>query len=142
MDIQLAALEELRVMVAASACLQTPDWVSDRCITFIYKRCSNEPVWCNRVYGLSPATPCCHQEPLTGIPNLLCAGCQHHDERTLDPGAFVMPLRTSSAPTSTSGLSWPEAAAYHTCSVGWMKVIDAPLSTSREPPIRSRYLRR
>ena len=41
----------LRVMITGSGCLQTPDWISDRRITYIYKRRSNEPVWRNRAYG-------------------------------------------------------------------------------------------
>ena len=51
-DVQLAALEGVRFLTTASGCLQTPDWVSNRYITFIYNRRSNEPVWHNRVYGL------------------------------------------------------------------------------------------
>ena len=51
-DLQLAALEGVRLLRTASGCLQTPDWISNRYITFIYDRRSNEPVWRNRAYGL------------------------------------------------------------------------------------------
>ena len=37
-DVQLAALEDVRFLKTASGCLQTPDWVSNRYITFIYNR--------------------------------------------------------------------------------------------------------
>ena len=51
-DLQLAALEGVRLLRTASGCIQTPDWISNRYITFIYDRRSNEPVWHNRAYGL------------------------------------------------------------------------------------------
>ena len=51
-DLQLAALEGVRLLRTASRCIQTPDWISNRYITFIYDRRSNEPLWHNRAYGL------------------------------------------------------------------------------------------
>ena len=51
-DLQLAALEGVRIFRSKADAIQTPDWISNRYIVYCYDRHSQVPIWHNRVYEL------------------------------------------------------------------------------------------
>ena len=49
-DLQMAALDGVRIFETAAGAVQTPDWLSNRYLVYAYRRSSNEPIWINRAY--------------------------------------------------------------------------------------------
>ena len=49
-DLQLAALDAVRLLETRSGAIQTPDWVSNKYLIYAYFRSSGEPAWYNPLY--------------------------------------------------------------------------------------------
>ena len=49
-DLQMAALDGLRLLETRAGALETPDWISNKYLVYAYKRGSAEPIWANPAY--------------------------------------------------------------------------------------------
>ena len=49
-DLQIAALDGLRLFETRAGALETPDWISNKYLVYAYKRGSAEPIWANPAY--------------------------------------------------------------------------------------------
>ena len=49
-DLQLAALDGVRILRTKADAVETPDWLSNRYLIYAYERKSLTPIWHNRVY--------------------------------------------------------------------------------------------
>ena len=50
-DLQMAVRDGLRLLETRSGALETPDWISNKYIVYVYQRGSAEPIWVNPVYN-------------------------------------------------------------------------------------------
>ena len=108
-DLQLAALEGVRLLRTASGCIQTPDWISNRYITFMTAALTSR-------YGTTVPTACIANDllllskaPLRLSPSCPSATPSSSVDTAL--GASWMLMRLKCAATLSIGWSWRGEAA-------------------------------